>query len=864
MNNDFQANLIRALEEMNVNQSALSFIEDAKQSNPLQLFLILSQLILNESMSTNIVSSCIVLMSSILRPTIAHPLNQLTNEFQAFDPASYDSIKQSLFRCLTFPTQCIRLSAARCIGFLAKIEIPRRKWQNVFDQLELLVNDTQNFGEWAPIGAVSSMGEIISEVKFRPRWPIFKSAQSIITNSFFSIMSKDIDPELKIEAIKCLQKAIPVFIQVDQSESQLYQKILEIIISHIQIDNYQFHQQLYTLLTIFLIRIRKILTMEIVSHIFTSILPDIASNNETKQLHVILLCKEIAKDEQKIIQKGLEEPQFFITEALELSFNRVFLKIIANGDFSDINEADSVWATPYAARDTLITFGNVFPDTLFQNCVTFCDEYKNSEVPNIRLSALCAIQVITTIQTEQAVAYIASNIESILVLCASEEPLVRSAAYAVLQWTITNKPTVLCTEQHFTTVLQAVRFGLNSDMRTAKNALSVFTSLCERFDPKGNDPFLVANYDLIMEILTGAQQRPDAFIGLFIEDVSDAIFIFIQYLPQQAKVVINHLIEYLKTVIDHFIRCTGENYEERQKLSDLYIIVGIIQVLKDQITPFGDFLLSTLIQSLTNNNENDKNSINFNIADSIIMVISQIVHYIGSAAMPFFNQIVRIAENAQTSDSPQMIIKSADLIGCIISEMGKDLVSLVDAAAIVQRLFNLVYTNAEKITTLPSSVSYLLFALANIIKGVAASSPENAQQFVSPLMNISVKYVKNLEFYVNSDFDAANLIAEALMNAFIVIIETFPTETQFISVNLKPVFIQVPIVVWTYKMLTRRTVENFLILMHRLIRNVGRKNNIELNNQNLRDFLVYANSTDSPYDDLKPLATTVWKFYSDI
>ena len=122
----------------------------------------------------------------------------------------------------------------------------------------------------------------------------------------------------------------------------------------------------------------------------------------------------------------------------------------------------------------------------------------------------------------------------------------------------------------------------------------------------------------------------------------------------------------------------------------------------------------------------------------------------------------------------------------------------------------------------------------------------------------------------NADYDAAISISTALMSVFIITIEvcfqddSFSEGLQFIANNLKSIFIQVPLIVWKHQMITRKTVEVFLNLMHCLIRHVGRDNNIELHNRSLQAFLKLTVSENSPYPDLIQTANTVMKFYSDI
>lgn len=867
MNEFTQENVISAIEAMNEDQSALNFVENAKESNPMQLFLLLSQVILDDSTTSKMVWNCIVLISSILRPTIVRPLNVLKKDLHELDTATTDSIKQSLFRCLTFPEESIRLNSALCMSIIAQIEFSQRKWFDVFDQLKLLVDDTANFGEWAQIGSISAMREILSRATIRPRSAVFQSASNIVINSCLSVMSKEIDPELKIEVIKCLQIAIPIFLVIDQTDAQFYQQMLEIILAHVQIDNDQLHQQLFSLLSIFLVKIYKILNGELVGQIFTSFQSDLASDNEYRQLHIILLCKKIAKYELELFSVEDCKEQFCITELLEHNFDEIFLRIIANGDYSMLNESESL-VSQYAALDTLILFGKVSPEILFQDCVTFYDTYKSHEIPSVQLSSFCAVQVVSFIQTDDAYSFIEANIESILEFCGCEEQLVRIAAFSVLRSSIENKPSILCKPENFDSVLQIIRFGLESDHQTAQVSLYAFRSLCEQSSYLNDGELLAINFGSIIEMLFNSQERPDAFDDEFFEEVYDRIFIFIQKLPK-VKECQEQLIELFKKIFDHFAQLSSSTsspsaIEERQKSGDLIIIIGIVQVLEDLILPFGNTLISTLIQELLGT-ETAANSFNCNDAHKIILTISQIIQYIGQEAAPFLDQLVTIAERGQLSNSPVEVNSSANLIGSIVGKMGSHLISLGDdGASIVQRLFQLVFNNFVKVETLQSTIPHLLFAMADIIKGVADQNPDYAQQFVPPIMEALSGFVKDLNYYVKMDFDAAISIADSLMNLFTIIIYAFPLETEFISENLEHVFIQVPIVVWDNKMLTKMTVEYFLSLMLCLIKISGRRENYILNNQKLREFLNFASSDESPYIDLKPTARHVRKFYSDI
>lgn len=868
MSDSSQENLVKALESMGEDREALGFIESAKENNPLQLFLLLSQIILEDSATPKIICKSIVLMSSLIRPTIVRPLNVLKNEFQTFDSSTTDSIKQSLFKCLILPEQTTRLSSAICISFFAQIEFPQKKWQDVFDNLKALAEDTSKFGEWAQIGAISAMKEILSQVKIHTRWPVYQSASNAVINLCMNVMSSEIEPDLKIEVVKCLQIAISLFINVYQSDAQFCQQFLELIIANIQIENEQLHQQLFILLSTFLIKIYKILNEELIGQIFTSIISDISSNNETKQYDVILLCKKLAKYELELFQEEDTKDQFCITEILEKNFDEIFLKIIANGDFSILDEAESPLITQYAALSTLYVFGKVSPEILYQDCATFYETYKSSEVPSIQLSAFCAVQVISSIQTDDAFSFIDENIGNVLEFCGNEDQIVRSAAFSVLKAGIEDKPTILCKPENFESILQVIRFGLESNLQTARYSLCVFKSLCNQSSNLNEGELLALNFESIIEMLNNAQERADAFENKFIEELYDALFIYIQELPKN-KICQDLLTELFKKVFNHYAQTSSaSSIEERQRSCDLYIIIGIIQFLENLIIPFGGMLLSTLIQELLGTEATESasfGSFNCNEAYKIIFTISQIVFYTEQEALPYLEQLVIISERAQESNSISEVNKSANLIGNIASKLGKSIMEMGEpGATIIQRLFNLVYSNLNKVETLLSSIPYLLSAMSDIIKSVVEVNAEYANQLVGPVMELSSGYVKNLEYYVNSDFDAANSIANELMNLFTNIIYAFPLETDFISDNLKSVFIQVPIIVWNHKMLTYKTVKYFLSLMMCLIRIVGRKNCVELNNKNLKEFVNYANSDNSPYEDLIPTAKRVKKFYIDI
>ncbi|OHT03335.1 hypothetical protein TRFO_29251 [Tritrichomonas foetus] len=908
MNEDPRVVLIRALGEMNTDINAMNYVETLRNNDPIQLFMNMSEIILHENSPPQIIASCIVIMSSIIKPTIIRPLNILSKEFQSMDQSSQDLIKRALFRCLTFPDQSIRLNAARCIGFFAKIEIPRKKWPDVFEQLGKVAHicDQQNIpnspnaSDYCQIGALSAMREILTEVMLWPRLPIFKTASQIVLSSCIETMTKDIDPFLKIEALKCLKVASNIFVPSIQ-DTQFHQSLLQLLISHIQIPNIHFHRHLLSVLATFIIKIYNILNPDVFGQIFNALIPDLAGDDDDRKLHIIRLCEKIAKFEGSLKEIG----EVCYTELMERNLDEIFLKIIANGDFSDLNEAESIWVTPHAALDCLFEFGKVSPERLFHDCVDFYQQHMPNPLSSAKLSALCAAQVITSIDTDYASVFIGQQMNNILQLCVCDDVLVRTSAFCVLQSSISDKTSLFGKEEDFAGVLQMVSFGLSSDLVTARNALGVFVTLCEKFIPdNSNDSFLGVNYDSIMSMIIATTKRNDIFCDQFIEEISNAIFVYIQHLPICRRThlfdLLNHVISQLaqtlqtsaitnanihtnsllNTIQDNvpnptvnntlnntmngaltnIVQNVGQNdhavqsvvnggYEERLRAYHLHIIVGIVQALGDKIIPISDQLLNVLLQIYQMNTN----------SDSVILTISQVIFYSGEASKQFLPQLLEIVERAQTSSSPSNVNASANLLGNIVFRIGQD------SFPMVPHMFELVYSNLSNVSTLSSSVPPLLLAINDMMKGVALVNPENARQLVSPTMEICTKYVENLEFLVNSDFDAATLIASALMNVFIVIVEIcFPSETQFISNNLKPVFIKVPIIVWKYQMITRKTVEVFLNLMHCLIRHVGRNMTIELHNQSLQKFLNMANSSDSPYPDLVQTAHTVMKFYIDI
>ena len=835
--------LLDAIENMNSSQDALNYIEKIKRNYPFQLFASLIDLILAYENNSKLTSSCIVLISSIMKPTICRPLDVLTQEFQAFDQLEQEKIKRAFFKCLLFPEQLIRLNAAKCIGFFAKIELPKKKWHDVFKQLNSFSSDGN---EWAAIGAISAMKEILTEVTILQRWPLYKVACGIVFNSCMNILSKNIDPEMKIEPLKCLKVAIKIFIPTIQDE-QFYQSLLELLMLQIQIENVNFHNCLIELFSTFLIRIYHLLNGKVISDIINPLIPDLIGVDENRKLHVIRLCKKFAIYESKLGQNSKS-----YTELFEQNFDRVMLDIIRSGDFSDLNEAESIWITPHEALDCLFEFGKVSPARLFNDCIAYYQEFIQKPESNFKLSSLCAAQVISSIHTDYASEFIEQQLELIIQLGLYDDTLVRTSAFSVVQSIVEEKLEVIVKKDCFKDVLYIIQCGLNMDIVTAIHALNVFKKVCECFVPDGNDSFLSINYENIMNMLLSLTKRNDIFCDQFIEEVGNTIFIYLQHLPFSRR---DQLINFLDIVIKQLAQTLNNNdSDDRVRSYSLYLIVGIVQSLGHKISPYGEALLKILLQLIQENKS----------VDCAIVTISQVVFYIGNLSSPFIPQIINIIEKAQTSNSVQDINASSMLLGSIVLQ------NCNIPFDVVLRLFNLVCNNLTNDATLLSSVSPLLFAINDIMKGLAMFNINNARQIVEPTMSICSNYVKNLEFIVSADYDAAISISTALMSVFIITIEvcfqddSFSEGLQFIANNLKSIFIQVPLIVWKHQMITRKTVEVFLNLMHCLIRHVGRDNNIELHNRSLQAFLKLTVSENSPYPDLIQTANTVMKFYSDI
>ena len=204
--------IIHALENMGQNEESIIYLNKLIQDDPVLLLRIISSLILSDK-PDQIVKNAVLLMGIILRPTIVNTIDDISKcYYMSMNDDDRIQIKQACLKALMYEDNSIRSCGAFCMCQIATIEVPNRKWNDLFNYLGELVNN-DDYGQFAQIGAVEAMKNILQvDGLITRRFREFRKAGLITVASCMKFLEVlEISPCYRAEAANCLYYAIKIF-----------------------------------------------------------------------------------------------------------------------------------------------------------------------------------------------------------------------------------------------------------------------------------------------------------------------------------------------------------------------------------------------------------------------------------------------------------------------------------------------------------------------------------------------------------------------------------------------------------------------------------------------------------------------------
>jgi hypothetical protein len=567
--------------------------------------------------------------------------------------------------------------------------------------------------------------------------------------------------------------------------------------------------------------------------VFSALGPDLTCDIERRQQAAIRLWAKLARFERL---RGDSAP---LTDAVEGTMDRVLLELIARGDFSAIEEVEAPWVAPHAAFECLLEFARTAPDQIVVDCTTFYNQFIDSPDVPLVVAALCAAQAVVGIDED----FCGQQAQNFIDLAAHGETLVRLSAFSVILQMVETRFEMFDEEVQLRAIFDVVAFGLKADFATARRAILLLVTVCQKFSADADQSFIGQYFDEILGQLLEAAERPDVLSERLLEELYDAIGCLVTATPTSRT---NSLIDVFRRFVERLETTADASSADGHRLrySLLTVIIALSRRLEELIVPFVQHVMQLLFAIIEGTSR----------PEDIFLAIEQVLYVCPvDVIMPFVPNLMLLFEAAQATGSPDLVKYSAMIVSDLFVGVRRPMIEFAT------QTLGVLCENVMNQATLYVTQGFLVAAISDVISAYGGEDECGIE--IEPIMNVLQNIVKQMPFVIADDFEAATMIAESMMNAFGEIVVHFLDDGDFLIANTVPYFLQLPTMVWRNRMITAKSVEYFLKLLNNLIRTVGPKLKVEMRKGEIRDFLKFAGDGQSPFPHLVPFAVDVRKFY---
>ena len=734
--------LLQSLTNLGEDPNASLYLTEVIQKDPIY-FINFASTVINNSDSPKIVLNCVTIIGRILKPSLqsAYSIGQL---YQNMNNEQKNCLKQAVLRALMFEESSTRNGGAYCMSRIVTLETKPEERTNLFIYFGELVN-SQEYGIYAPIGAITAMRNILETKDFVIPLRYMKKITEIVFESCIKLMSADIPPEFKIEAPKCLKYAISIF----RTNIRNYdQKLFQLLIYNIQVDNNEFHAAVISSLTELMIVSYTYLTPEILISIFQCTFPDIQGENKSRMINIIEMWRKFSKSEIDYIENNkFENYTSMVASALD---EFLFEKLGAD-DYSSF-EDNSQWYQSKAAFNCLEAFSKVASEKVLNDAFDFYSTIKNAQqvTPEAKFASICAAQIITEIRSESSVAFINDNFQEFIFLTKAPDNGIQAAAYALLI-AIVEQYRSLCNQiEVLAKILEVVDYGLSSkDLGLFKRALLLFDELMKFYSYEDLDSIMGDQFQPIMGMFQKAISREDIMKNsLYAGILYDSIANFLKIQPKSNQRILPSL---LSTYIHQFEQ-TLQNPEQSDIIRFCLskVINSIIFVLRTEIAPYSNIMIPLFINACHIGTDE------YN--EELLITLSSAIEYMSYEEVePYINDIYQIIITSFETHNDNIIISNCVLIDTFIN-VCKTNININIVLDLLSRLYK---------TIIGSLKEYLISQILHSISVILELPLENQiDEQRNDLFQLFINIMTMLPSYAKSDIESCLYIYDNLLLCF--------------------------------------------------------------------------------------------------
>lgn len=197
MTNPMEA-YVSALEKMSTDPKE---IDDLRSNDPLGLFVLGCQVLLNEEASIELASAALASIARIFVPSVINTVESLTEMFNNYNEETKEMILSALTRGLLMDDESVRNQSAFTLANVFRLNL--KEWENLFERLDALMKQS-DASELHFAGVLTAFKEFFAGNFIRISFRKFKNSSSIALNDALLVLSQEVSEETKIIALKLL------------------------------------------------------------------------------------------------------------------------------------------------------------------------------------------------------------------------------------------------------------------------------------------------------------------------------------------------------------------------------------------------------------------------------------------------------------------------------------------------------------------------------------------------------------------------------------------------------------------------------------------------------------------------------------
>lgn len=716
------------LEEIN---QANQIILELQKNAQIEYLIYAAEILLSDDVSQFCISMAAINIGQILTPNIYVSFNYVNNFWKTKVPDDCKAIiKEGIFRGLMFENQQVRITSARSLAMIARIEIYNGEWLDFYQKLGIILLNNE-YNDWAKMGALQCFCEIFQMKKdLNELFPKkYNLSLAEVSKNLFNIIidiigNKDSCQNLLIYAANCLNSFIS-YICYDVN----LEALIQILSSELEKSNNNYTGIIFDILTKVIHNSYKNLNQYIMKIIFNGVVFCLNSDDMKKIYQGIQFCTEVSEIEHEILQILTIKQDFCsfhnLTGVLTESLTQKLLSFMTIINEDDLN--DSLYVISKKCLKTFTKI-NIVTEKIVVDCLNYYQHHYNDNDWHSRFSSIIAI--LSIIDTSNQI--LIDNIKLLLnntinIFKKSNEIIIKKYLLKLIKSILSHYFDISFDNEILYFIIDIIR---NHEFVFANEALKVLSIIMKKIE-KLDEQML----DNLSSLLFQTIKRNDIFNDEFLETSIKAMVSLIQAIPKES---VNFIFSLYSIGFNTFQLSLQTSFPDQA--SQFRIQSGLCSILYYIILKF-----ENLSEELSNVFDITANLINilYNLIDNsslleveALKLITTLVLFFGDIFHQDFKRLLNILIKCLNQSSPELVTLSGRLIGDLFKLGFKEqLVQFIDN--IIEIMFNKI----NEFSYLPYNSLSIFFAIGDIISVLSDYSTSLIQKLIQIIRHFNQNIV---------------------------------------------------------------------------------------------------------------------------